>query len=195
MAKMEFLSENYLNTTTQVVVNNSTDLSSYLFDRNTTLGYTTNGYNSTTATVVSVVFTSPVVLSHVLIQDHNLRQFRVFYDSATANSLAVVSGNSATEYYLTFASVTVSSIQVQLDNTIAGSIEKTIGELFVGESQLQFERNPSVKKWKPTIFRKQVEHEMPDGGTALFNIKDKYRASLSWDFVTSAFRDDLYDVY
>ncbi len=195
MARMEFLSANLLNTTTQLKVESNTVTAEYLFDRNTALGYTTSGYNSTTATVVSIEFSTPQVLSHILIQDHNLRAFRLFYDSATANSLQVVSGNSATSHYITFASVTVSSVQLQMDNTIAGSIEKTVGELVFTDRLLQFERNPSVKKWKPTVFRKQIEHSMPDGGTVLFNIRDKYQAGLSWEFITSTFRDDLFDVY
>ena len=195
MARMEFLSQNKLNTTTQLKVESNTVTSEYLFDRNTELGYTTSGYNSTTATVVSIEFLVPTVLSHVLIQDHNLRAFRLFYDSATANSITIVSGNSATSHYISFASVTVSSIQLQMDNTIQGSIEKTVGELVFLERTLQFERNPSVKKWRPTVVRKQIEHEMPDGGAVLFNIQDKYKADLSWEFITTGFRDDLYDLY
>ncbi len=196
MAKMEFLTPNLLNTTTQLKVDSATNLSSYLFDRNLTLGYTSSGYNSTTSTVISIEFSSPTVISHVLLQNHNLRAFRLFYDSATANSLVpTVTTNSATSSYYSFSSVTVSSVQIQMDNTIAGSAEKSIGEFVVGERTVQFERNPSVEKWKPVVFRKQVMHEMPDGGTVLFNIKDKYQAKLSWKFITSSFRDQIFSVY
>jgi hypothetical protein len=195
MARMEFLTENRLNTTTQLKVDSNTVTAEFLFDRNIGMGYTSNGYSGVTATTISIEFVSPVVLSHVLLQNHNMKSFRVFYDSATANSLLVNTTNSATSTYLAFASVTVSSLQVQMNEAITAGQEKRIGELVAAERQVQFERNPSVRKWKPTIFRKQIEHEMPDGGTVLFNIKDKYRANLSWEFVTTSFRDDLYDVY
>jgi hypothetical protein len=195
MARMEFLSANLMNTTTQLKVDSNTITGEYLFDRNTTLGYSSNGYGSTTATVISIEFSAPQVLSHILIQNHNLKDFRVFYNSATANSLDIETTNSNTSTYLSFSSVTVSSVQIQMNDTIAGHVEKSIGELVLSERLVKFERNPSVKKWKPTIFRKQIEHEMPDGGAVLFNIQDKYRASLSWDFLSEDFRDDLYNVY
>jgi len=195
MARMEFLSENLFNTTTQAKVDSNTTTVEYLFDRSTSLGYSSDGYNSTTATMISVEFSAPQVISHILMQNHNLRDFRLFYDSATANSLLVDATNSNTSTYLAFSSVTVSSVQLQMNNTIEGSVEKEIRELFIGERHVQFERNPTVKKWKPMIFRKQIEHEMPDGGTVLFNIKDKYRASLAWEYITDDFRDDLYTVH
>ena len=195
MARMEFLSENRLNTSTQLKVDSNTTTAAYLFDRNATLGYSSNGYSGATGTVISVEFTTPQVLSHILLQEHNLKGFRVYYNSATANSLAIVSGNSSTSYYLAFSSVTVSSIQLQGDSVIAGSGEKNVGELIVGNRLSQFERNPSVKKFSPTIFRKQVEHEMPDGGAVLFNIKDKYRANLSWEFITSTFQSELLGIF
>lgn len=194
MARMEFLSENRLNTTTQAKVDSNTVTAAYAFDRSTSLGYSSNGYNSDTSTIFSVEFAVPVVLSHLLLQNHNLKGFRVFYNSATANSLAVVTGNSATSYYLNFNSVTVSSIQVQMDTTVTG-VEKSVGEIVVAERQIQFERNPSIQNWTPTVYRKQIEHEMPDGGTVLFNIQDKYQASLSWEFITQSFRDGLKTVY
>jgi hypothetical protein len=193
---MEFLGENLLNTTTQLKIDSNTDLASYLFDRSVALGYTTNGYTGATTTVISVEFSSPVVLSHVLMQNHNLKGFRLFYNSVTANALVpAVTTNSETSSYFSFASVTVSSVQLQMDTTIAAGVERSVGELVLLERQLQFERNPTVKKWKPTVFRKQIEHEMPDGGTAVFNIRDKYRASLSWDYVTTSFRDALFGVF
>lgn len=196
MARMEMLSENRLNTTTQLKLDSGTDLASYLFDRSVALGYSSNGYNSNTSTVISVEFSSPVVLSNVILQNHNLKAFRLFYNSVTANALVpAVSGNSATSSYFFFNSVTVSSVQLQMDTTIAGGVEKTVGEFVVAERQVQFERNPSVQKWRPTIFRKQIEHEMPGGGTAIFNIRDNYRASLSWKFITTSFRDALFSVF
>jgi hypothetical protein len=198
MANMEFLTQNYLNTTTMLVLNSNTDGAQYLFDRNKTVSYTTSGYNSTTASTVSIQLTnttSGVVLSNVIIQNHNLRSFRVFYNSVTANSLLVSTTNSATSTYISFASITVSSIQLQMDNTIAGSVEKSVGEFIVANRKLTFERNPSINDFKPVIDRKQVLHEMPDGGVVTYNIKNKYRATLAWDFITSAFYNQLLSVY
>lgn len=195
MARMEFLTENQYNTTTSVKVNNNTDAVQYLFDKNVDIDYSTSGYTgSTTVATISIEFSSPVVLSHMILQNHNLRDFRVYYNSATANSLNVTTQNSNTSTYLSFSSVTVNSIQLDHSSAMTG-VERSIGELHVGERLVQFERNPTVDKFVPVLDRKQIVHEMPDGGVVTYNIKSKYRASLQWDFITPTFRNQLFSVY
>lgn len=196
MALMEFLKANKLNTTTQLVIQAlNTGTAAYLFDRNRKLGFTSSNYNSTTASVISIVFGTPTVLSHVLIQNHNLRQFRVYYNSVTANSLGIVSSNSQTSTYLSFASVTVSSVDIQMDNTIAGSVEKSVGELIFSERRLQFEVNPTTSNYKPKTRRKKIRHEMPDGGVKLLQISDKFSAKIEFDFITGTFTSNLSAIF
>lgn len=195
MALQEFLSTNKLNTTTQLSVGSNTGTAAYLFNRYHKLGYVTSGFNSTSATVISVSFTAATVITNVMLQNHNLKDFRVYYDGVTANSLLATTTNSATSTYLTFSSITVSSIQVQMNNTIQGSVEKRVGELVIAERKLQFERNPSIVDFEPIYKRKQVVHEMPDGGAVVFNIRDKYQAKLGWKFITSTFRDSLFTLF
>lgn len=195
MAHMEFLTVNLLNTTTQITVAaGNTATVQYLFDRNIEQGHETIGFTGNTSTVISITFTNPTVISNVLIQNHNLKQWQAWYNGSPANSLGIISNNSDTSSYLYFASVTVSSVQISLD-IATDSGEKSLGELIIANREVAFERNPSVEKWKPTIFRKQIAHEMPDGGAVLFNIKDKYRSALSWDFITTSFRDTLFSIY
>lgn len=197
MALMEWLKQNAIETTSSFTCDaGQTGTLSYLFDRNKGLGFTSAAKNTSTASLVlTYVFPTPTVLSHVLLQNHNLKQFRLFYNSATANSLAVVSGNSATSTYLEFASVTVSSISLQMDDTITPSIEKKVGEWVATERRLRFERNPSHNDFEPVTARKKVRHEMPDGGAAHFNIANKYKARLKWKFVTDSFVSSLRSVY
>ena len=198
MAVMEFLDQNLLNTTTMVTTTaaSGSGTALYAFDRNTSLGWTSVNYNSTTATVFSIVFAQPVVISHLLLQSHNLRAFSAYYNSLTANSLFTAeTTNSATSSYYSFNSVTVSSVDLQMDNTIAGSVEKTFGEIILSNRRLVFAKNPSVGNWKPTIFRKQIVHDMPDGGAKVYNIRDKFRANLEFDFITQSFHDSLKTVH
>lgn len=189
---MEFLSENLLNTTTMVVVTSGTGLVQYLFDRNRNVGYSTAGYASGTAAVLSIEFPSPTVVSDVLLQGTNITGLHLFYDSMTANALYSLTSYSGDHIYMDFASTTVSSLQLQMD-TASG--EKFINEMIVSNKVLTFERNPSSADYNPTIFRKQIEHEMPDGGRVLFNIRDKFRARLSWKFVTDTFHNQLLSVF
>lgn len=197
MARMEFLKQNFLETTSSFTCDaGQTGTLAYLFDRNTALGFTSAGKNTSTASLVlTYVFSTPQVLSNILIQNHNLKQFRLFYNSDTANSLAIVSANSQTSTYLSFSSVTASSISIQMDDTITPSVEKKIGEWVVTERRLQFERNPPHNDFEPIVARKRIRHEMPDGGVAHFNIANKFRAKLKWKFVTDSFASSLRSVY
>ena len=194
MAVMEFLKENYLNTTTMVKVDSNTGTVLYLFDRNPNLTYASVNYNSTTATVISIELATNTVISNLLLQNHNFKQFRAFYNSLTANTFSPninETTNSATSSYYLFTSVTVNSIQIQVDTTITGSTDKQVGEVIVTERTLQFERNPTADEWRPAIRRKQIVHEMPDGGVKVYHIRDKFRAKIGWDFITETFHNSL----
>jgi len=196
---MKLLTQNLLNTTTMLVVGSNTVSAQYLFDRREDLSYDSSGFaNDLTSTIISIVFSSATVIDKLFLQSHNLRQFRIFYNSLTANVLspdANVSSNSETSHYFNFASVTVSSIQLQMDKTIAANAEKSVGEFFVGRSKLEFERNPAGNNFDPIVYRKQIQHEMPDGGIVLYNVADKKRYSLKFEYLTESFRNSLRNVY
>lgn len=192
---MEFLGMNKAQTTTMISVNSSTDSAQYLIDRNTRIGYVSSGYNGTTATVVSISFTAATVLSHVVIQRHNLKEFTVYYDGTTTNSLFSTSTNSDTNSYIEFSSIPVASIHVRAVEAMVSGEEKSIGELIVTERKLLFERNPNIASFSPTTYRKQIVHNMPDGGTTVFNFREKFRAKLSWKHITSDFNDAVYALH
>lgn len=70
-----------------------------------------------------------------------------------------------------------------------------IGEIQLVTNALNFERNPSHGNYSPMIYRKQIRHEMPNGGVVLYNIEDKYRAKISFDFISEDFKNDLYSFW
>ena len=189
---MEILSQNLINTTTMIMADSGTGLTQYLFDRNKRLGYATVGYSGATVTTISIEFDNPVVISTLFMQETNLGAVSGYYDSLTTNALFSITGSPDGSLYIPFGSVTVSSFQLQLNNATG---ERSIGEMVLCEKLLSFERNPVVNGFTPSISRKQIEHEMPDGGRVLFNIRDKYRANLNWKFVTPTFHDDLLSIY
>ena len=194
MAVMEILTPNLIATTTLIVVDSSTGATDRLINRNKTDQYETSGFASLTSTIISVEFSSSTIISNILIQSHNLKDFRLFYNSVTANSLGIFSSNSATSTYTTFASVTVTSVQLQMD-TAQTSVEKAVGQYILAERKLAFTRNPSIKNWKPLIDRTQVRHVMADGGIVLHNVRDKYKAKLKFTFITESFHDSLLNIY
>lgn len=194
---MEFLKQNLLFTTTQMTVPaNNTGTMSYVFDRNVSLPFTSVGYNSTSTLVMGITFSPAVNITHVLLQNHNLKDFRIYYNSVTANSIAVETTNSFTYSYFSIPTATsVLSIDIQMNSAMTAGSEKIIGELIISERRLQFERNPSVADWKPSLRRKQIIHEMPDGGVRVYNIRDKFQSKLKWNFITSTFHSNLNTVF
>ena len=198
MANMEFLNQNDANTTTVINVDSGTATAQFLIDGNTKLQYSTEGYTSDTSSVITFSFASAQVLSQFIIQNHNLKDFRVFYNSATANTFtpdANVTGNSATSTYFSFASVTVSSVTLQMDSAQTADTERLIGQLIATERRLQFDRNPSTDDFDPVIRKKRIIHRMPDGGVTVYNIRDKYRATINLSFIEETFKDELDELY
>ena len=191
---MEFLTQNKINTTTLITVDSSSLTADRLINRNINDQYETDGYDTNASTIIDIAFSASTIITNVIIQNHNLENFRIFYDSTTANSLGVFSGNSDASTYISFASVTVSSVQLQLD-TATDNGEKAIGQFIIAERRLEFERNPSVKNFKPMIDRTQVRHVLADGGVSLYNIRDKYKVQMKFFFITETFHEQLLDIY
>ena len=194
MADMEFLSENQLNTTTQLVVSSNTGTVNRLFDRRLTLQYATSGFTSNTSTLISVVFDDPTVISHIILQNHNLRDFSAHFNSLTANALFSTTTNSATSTYHSFASTTVNSIDLQIDASQT-EVERLIGQLVFSNREVVFERNPSHKDFKPRRMHKQIVHSMPDGGAKVINFSNKKSYELKWKHITESFRNTLENLH
>lgn len=195
MANMEFYRSNLYNTTTMITVAaGNTATIEFLFDRNKSSQHVSVGYPGNTSTTVLITFANPTVISNVLLLNHNLETVQAWYDGNPANNIGLAFNNSETSTYFNINSVTVSTVTVSLGNTMDGG-EKSIGEIIVTEKLTRFERNPTIDRFTPMFDRKQILHEMPDGGVVAYNIKDKYTAKLGWEFITSSFRDTLLDIY
>lgn len=194
MANMTFFSQNKFNTTTMGTVTSGTNTVGNLFDGNVEVGYTTDGYTSNTSCVISIVFGTNTVVSNIFLQNHNFKTFQVYYNSATANSLFTATSSSVTSNYISFASITVSSIQIGIASTQLDG-ERTLGELVISNKIITLDRNPSYKQYKPKIFRKQVRHEMADGGVTLFQIRDRFRATLDFDYITDTTYNTFKNIY
>ena len=194
----EICDANKLNTTTMLSVDSGTGTLAYLFDRNLNLEYQSDGYTGATSTTININFDAPTVVSRIMIQNHNLKAFKIYYNSATANTFspdANVTANSATNHYFYFNSTTVSSIQIQMDDVIDLNQERSIGELIVTDCTVPFEVNPTADNYDPRLYKEKIKHTMPDGGTSLFIIGNKFQAKIKLTFISTAFKDNLYDVY
>lgn len=197
MARMEFLRSNRYDTTTQIVPPSGTESAGNLMDRTVTKSWESVGQTGTSR-VLSIVFSQPTPISHLILQGHNLEKYRVFYNSATANSFpndVNVDSNTSENSYHYLGTTTVSSIQIQMDTPFTTTAEYTIGELIATERLYVLERNPSAAEWKPKEARKRIIHDMPDGGVRVFNIKTKYATEIGLKFITESAKDSLFDIY
>jgi hypothetical protein len=191
---MQFLRRNYVNTTTQFTVDSGTDSVSFLFDGTPDRRYLTDGYTSNTTTLMNISLPATLPVSNVLLQGHNLKSFRVFYNGVTASSLLNTTTNSATSTYLAFNTISTNSIQIQMNSAFTSG-ERYIGELYIGERLVLFPRNPDISDYKPVIKRKQIRHVMPDGGTVLYNIREKFNTRVEWEFINNSFVTTLANIY
>lgn len=196
---MLFLRQNELNTTTQIVVDAANTISvANILDRDINTKWVTIGYGTNTSTNFSIEFATATAIDRVFLQNHNLKQYRIFYNSLTSNTFTPAiseTTNSATSNYYTFATITVSSITLQLDLATTADTEKQVGEFYVGQLMLSLERNPPANNYRPLIDRHQVVHRMPNGGVSQFIVADKFRTQLKWDFLTESFTSQLLDIY
>ena len=195
---MQFWETNDLFTTTQIAVSSGTIGIGYLMDRNPNTTFITDGYGTNTSAVIIFSFTSAVVLDKIFLQNFNLKQFRIFYNSATTNTFTPniqYTTNSESSMAFSFATTTVSSITLQMDLATTADTEKEVGEIYLGQLRFELERNPTAKAYKPAINRKQVIHTMPNGGISRFIVDEKFKGELSWEYVTGSFYSNLQELF
>lgn len=196
---MSFFRRNELNTTTLVSVNTASTLTvENAFDRDTATQWTTVGYTTNTSTNFTVSLSAATVIDSIFLQNINLKQYRMFYNGATANTFTPnisETTNSQTSRFYAINTITVTSITLQVDLAMTADTEKKMGELYLGSKMLDFERDPAAQDYKPNIDRKQVVHRMPNGGVHVFIVDDKFTAEIKWKFVTESFTSQLLNVY
>jgi hypothetical protein len=196
---MLFLRPNEFNTVTQVVVDLvNTGTTDRVLDKNRRTYWETVGYGSITSTIFSIEFSTATSIDSIFLQGINVKQYRIFYNSVTANTFTPAiaeTTNSETSKFYQFNTTTVNSIQVQIDRAFTSDTEKRIGEIYIGSLMLNFERNPDHASYKPVATREQKIHRMPNGGVSQFLVDQKFKASIDWKFVTDSFTTQLLSIY
>lgn len=195
---MQFLKQNFFDTTTLATVNDGTSTVENLFDRDINTKYARDINTGTAQQDIVVSLSAATVISKIFLQNHNLKNFSIFYDATTTNQFSPnisKTTNSETSNYFDVTSVTVSSITLRMLSTTSGGNSVTVGQLYLGNTVLSFERNPRAADYRPTIQRKQVLHKMPNGGVVQFIVDEKFKADIKWKFVTNSFTTQLLNVY
>jgi hypothetical protein len=204
---MEIIRENYVNTTTQFVVNSNTTTVSNIMNPDIRFQYASDILNNdlTTATM-RINFSETLTVDRIAIVGHNLKDFTVFYDGVTANTFALTATantsttdyvtNSATSHYFRVSPVACTSVSIDMKKTIVADQNKTIGYLVVSEKLTDFDgRVPSSENYRPTLNPQAVVHRLSDGGTRIQTLGDKWTAQLGFDYVTQTTRDELKTIF
>lgn len=202
---MEFLTANLINTTTQIAVNSNTSTVSNLFNTDPYYQYySENMANDLTTSSIIITFDETTSVSRIALKDTNAKEFRLFYNGATANSITFLNGatttssftsNSETSLYFRFSTIAVSSITLEIKKTITADQEKYISELVISDLHVTLDKIPDASGYKPRIIPKQVVHKLSDGGTRIHNVRKKYNTSINLDYISESQRDSLKDLY
>ena len=193
---MEFHSENRLNTTTMISVDFGSDTTRYLFDGNPELKWISTGFVlSTSATMINISFTAATVLSNILIKNHNIDEMYIYADNTTSNCLFFMVDNDSVNTYVSFPTITVSSIQITCARTFPTGVTRKIGDLALTEKLFTTEKDPSIKDFSYLLDREQSIHQMPDAGIAAYNLRDNFKAKIKWRFISDTMRDQFFEVF
>lgn len=175
----------------------------------------TSGYaNDLTSTTIRIILNADSIASYtgtvsrIAILNHNLKQFIVSQRSniaSTAGYLALTStcqtttaswnANSMTSHYLAFSAINVTDLYIFATKTMVANSEKAIGCIYMASNVLTFPVIPSANNY--SMIRKQVavNHELSDGGRRVHVIDEKFKCKMSFEYVSSSFRDSLKDLY
>lgn len=203
---MEFIKQNYVLTTTGVVVQSNTTTVEFLLDRSEIFQYASSGYNNDlTTTTITFNFDETLSVSRIALLSHNLKAFTIYYNGATASTFSMsttsdtitsdYSTNSATSKYLVTTAVDCTSVSIDMKSTIVANSEKALGHIVISTSQLEFDRLPQADNYNPVLVANNVEHTLSNGGTRIQTIDENWNIRIAYDHITESFRNNLKTTY
>jgi hypothetical protein len=206
---MEFIKQNFIETTTSIAVGSNTVAAENLFNPIKQVQYRTTGFNNDNTTAsITINFDSTTTVSRLVLMEHNLKSFTLFYNGATASTFSLTSTaattvsdfstNSETSQYFFATSVDCTSVTLDMKTTQTANAEKAVGFFCISALELDFETNgrlPAAKNYKPKRNRKEVLHRLSDGGARLTVLEEKWECSIKYKNIPLAFKEDLETIF
>ncbi len=202
---MEFLKQNYINTTTQIAVTSNPDVASNIYNRNLAYQYYTDGFNNDNTTAsITITLEVPMNISRIALLEKNLSMFRLFYNGVTANEFVLQGTDTVSSAYLTNAEDHVffrcntqscNSVTLDMYKTTIANQEKVFSLLVLSDFLFTLIPSPSAQNYNPTIVPKQVVHAMSDGGTRIQNISKKWANDIKINYADETMKDSLEDLW
>lgn len=203
----ELIRANYLQTSTQLVVNANTATAENVMTRDLKFQFSSDNFaNDSTTVTMRINFDETLTVDRIALVGHNLKQFRVYYNGATANVFSLsapantnassYATNSATSHYFRTASVGVTSVSIDMYSTIEANKNKVLGYLVISQKLTDFDgRVPIAQTYMPKINPQNVVHRLSDGGVRIQTLEHKFASSFNLDFVTEQTRNDLRTIF
>lgn len=204
---MELLRKNFVNTSTQLVVNTNTTTAANVFNPDIRFQFASDNFNNDLTTVtMRINFSETTTVDRIALVGHNLKQFRVYYNGTTASTFALTSTantsasnystNSDTSHYFACTPVACTSVSIDMYSTIVANQNKYLGYLVISEKLTDFDgRVPEAGGYRPSLVPQAVVHKLSDGGTRIQTLEDKWSAQLRLDYITASARSDLKDIF
>lgn len=201
---MEFLTQTYLETTTQLVVNSSTITAANILNPDVRYQYVSDAFNNDSlCSSITINFDATQSVDRIAIMETNAKKINVYYNGVTANAFTLTNptttsqwtANSATNLYLAASAVNCTSVTFDIYSTQVANAEKAVGYIYVGANELTFPRIPNAAGYTPVRDPKDVVHELSDGGTRRQMIQTKWSTKIKFQYIEESFRDDLKEIY
>lgn len=201
---MEFLTQTYLETTTQIEVDSSTITAENIMDPDVRRQHVSDAKNSDSLTSsITIAFDETTAVDRIAIMEFNAKKFNVYYNRTTASAFTLTNptttsqwtSNSATSLYLATTQVNCTSVTFDFYSTTTPNSEKSVGYIYVGANQLTFSRIPNASSYTPVRDPKELIHELADGGTRRHLVHTKWSAKLKFKYITETFRNSLKAIY
>jgi hypothetical protein len=173
-----------------------TDFTS-LIDRDPTTQFNWTAGAATNASCLQATL-SGVVASAVILQNKgNIQNFTIRINSATVaplnhdTSVSDFLGDTSTNFLLEFATETVNTVELLMNNAPSYNL----GQLILANLELELPHNPSFANYKPILTGNKISKTMADGGTTNYNLKEKFSADIDLNLVDASTASDLYALY
>jgi hypothetical protein len=202
---MEFLGANYLDTTTMINVDSGTLTIKNIFNPDKTKQWVSSGYNNDALTeILTIQFNQTTTLDRIALKEHNLKEFKIYYDNNTASVFSLVTGDTATLNYtgcsetsqfFNINSVACTSVSLYMTKTQSVNSEKAIGYLYLGQSLMSLPRIPAASNYKVAKTAVKITHTLSDGGKRLQKISEKWSASVKLAYLPQSDVENLETIF
>lgn len=203
---MELWKPNFIDTTSSIVVNTSSLTAEYVMRPDVRFQWVSSGFNDDTDTVTfRVDFDETTTVDRICLAGINAKEFRLFYNGTTANAFALTTtgstntsvwtSNSETSMVLVATPVACTSVTLNIKKTMVADQEKAVGYFVVSENRFTFTRIPAAKNYRPVRQAQEVVHTLSDGLTRVQRVSDFWTAEIQLDYITTAFRNELREIY